>query len=265
MDFSAWTVLPHTIDRGNEYFRQGRVQKLERFGNVFSAQVTGGKIYQVVIDLRIEKPSFSCNCLYDVAGPCKHVFAVSNAIHAKQFIAEYPELSYSQAAILDLVNINAVRDRVKDSLIKDNCNQADWLAEISGWLAEDNIRNAIRYLLGIYEATGNTSASKTILPEGFILCMDRIQAAISPRKLSVKNAREIMDIIFIRWDKYEQLYDYIQPGKSFRYDFELLQPLMVKLTFDKVMVHFLEMKFSGYGVDLTKLILLKNQMQKFVI
>lgn len=263
MDFSVWNPHPHTIERGQAYFRQGKVQKLERFGDVFSAQVSGQKIYQVVIDLRRENPSFSCTCLYESAGPCKHVFAVGNAIRENQFIAEYPHLSSDQAAMLDLVNMNAVRDRVKTSLTNDTYKQEEFLAEIHHWLAEDNIRNALRFLLGIYEGMGGMRTESPMFSQWFDQGMTSVIQSISPEKLSVKNAREIMDIIFLRWDKYEQLHDYIHPHKSFRYDFELLQPLMLALTFDKVIAHFLDMKFTGYGINVEKLVLLKKQMKSF--
>ncbi|MDX2246095.1 MAG: hypothetical protein SF052_04935 [Bacteroidia bacterium] len=255
LDLSIWGQDLTAAERGKNYFRQGKVQKLIRYGTAFSAEVLGTKWYSVVIDLHHTPPVFTCTCLYDAQTPCKHVFAACYAILEKQFIAEHPELTSEYANSLNLVNINSVRETVKKILLKDDYANS-LMADLNSFFSENNFRNGMRYLLGIYEGMGIQRRENSELSAYFGLCMEKTLSAISPEKLSTQNAREMMDMIFFRWDKYEQLYDFAHPGKSFRYDFADMEPLMIALTRDKTIARFLEIKFSGYGLDSKKLALL---------
>lgn len=83
-----WDYLfsPHILQRGKDYFQEGRVQNLRHRGATYQADVAGSEIYNVVVYLtdRVH-PRLVCSCPYAADGrPCKHMAAVLCAIEAEE-------------------------------------------------------------------------------------------------------------------------------------------------------------------------------------
>lgn len=64
------------FERGQDYRDEGRVQRIERFGDVVTAAVRGTNLYDVTVDLDEHTVDARCTCPYEGAGECKHVVAV---------------------------------------------------------------------------------------------------------------------------------------------------------------------------------------------
>lgn len=87
--------LPHILARGKQYYEEGRVSAIMRYGNRVVAHVTGSEDYCVEIDLPGGVPgSWLCTCPYAVKGNCKHKAALLYAVEAEEytFTGEPPEL-----------------------------------------------------------------------------------------------------------------------------------------------------------------------------
>ncbi|MCF7945659.1 MAG: hypothetical protein K9L24_02270 [Spirochaetia bacterium] len=70
--------LPQILFRGFDYYKRALVQNLSRSGNVWTAQVTGGKRYTVEVEFSQNGKitDLSCDCPYDWDSFCKHEAAV---------------------------------------------------------------------------------------------------------------------------------------------------------------------------------------------
>ncbi|MCB0706609.1 MAG: SWIM zinc finger family protein [Saprospiraceae bacterium] len=65
------------IEKGAHYFSEGRVQKLIREGNTWTAEVTGTNNYAVIVYIKDSEISgWDCDCPYKAGPVCKHVAAV---------------------------------------------------------------------------------------------------------------------------------------------------------------------------------------------
>lgn len=72
---------PHILARGEKYFAEGRVGRIQSDGKVYIASVEGTERYEVEISLsedRIEE--MCCNCPYAEGDNCKHMAAVLFAL-----------------------------------------------------------------------------------------------------------------------------------------------------------------------------------------
>ncbi len=67
------------LQRGKQYFLEGRVQILANTEQGITAKVSGGSDYTVGVDLR-DQVNAGCNCPYRGEGFCKHIVAVFIAI-----------------------------------------------------------------------------------------------------------------------------------------------------------------------------------------
>ena len=80
MTLSQWRALfpPRILQRGLDYYADGRVQLLSREDNRVSAVVSGTEQYHVELDLeRGLIAQWSCDCPYGADGtPCKHLAAL---------------------------------------------------------------------------------------------------------------------------------------------------------------------------------------------
>jgi superfamily II DNA or RNA helicase len=67
------------FDRGQRYFRSGRVLSWTAEGSALRGRVKGSDQYpyRVEIDLRPQRPVVRCTCPFDVGGWCKHAVAVA--------------------------------------------------------------------------------------------------------------------------------------------------------------------------------------------
>ena len=69
-----------SFERGRNYYRQDRVQKVEIDGGEIRATVRGSNYYDVAIDIVDDTIRTHCSCPYDYAGDCKHIVAVLLAV-----------------------------------------------------------------------------------------------------------------------------------------------------------------------------------------
>ena len=63
-------------ERGESYLADGRIQRLSRFDGTITAVVSGGRDYDLTLDLSAERFDPRCSCPYDGPGICKHTVAV---------------------------------------------------------------------------------------------------------------------------------------------------------------------------------------------
>lgn len=98
--------------RGENYRRDGRIQRVERFDDLVTASVQGSKLYDVTIELAENGIDPRCTCPYDGAGDCKHVVAVLLELAANPPADESDRID----AVLDDVSPEDLRGFVHDAL-----------------------------------------------------------------------------------------------------------------------------------------------------
>lgn len=64
------------FERGQKYRNEERIQRIERFDDVVTAEVQGSDLYDVVVELDEKGIDARCTCPYQGSGECKHVVAV---------------------------------------------------------------------------------------------------------------------------------------------------------------------------------------------
>lgn len=72
---------PHILARGQKYYEDGKVRRIQRCGNTYIASVEGTEDYRIDIsfaDTKIEH--MYCNCPYALENNCKHMAAVLFAL-----------------------------------------------------------------------------------------------------------------------------------------------------------------------------------------
>ena len=80
---------PHIWQRGEDYYRNGSVLRLQHQGSRVTAEIRGTEVYTVSVTLdasgeRIR--DYSCDCLYGEDGtPCKHLSALLCALEDVSF------------------------------------------------------------------------------------------------------------------------------------------------------------------------------------
>lgn len=242
-------AFPQVYERAEGYLSGNRISSLIRYGEVYCGQITGSTRYDIVLDLREENWTGTCTCPYDQRGYCKHIIAVGMAVIRGEISEDYPTLPPEKEESLNLVNINEVRDHFRQD---ENYLFSDLL---NHWLARKNLRNAVRVLLGVYEG---------ILPgKTFEELLEKVLASSKSCDLTSKAAREILEMIFVRWDKYEQSYRIARPEGDFRYHLPDWESLFCELTRDKIVAHYLEMKFLGYDINRESLPVLAAKMKSY--
>jgi uncharacterized Zn finger protein len=70
------TCTDAVFELGRDYRDEGRIQRIERFGDVVTAAVRGTSLYDVTVDLGEHTIDARCTCPYVGTGECKHVVAV---------------------------------------------------------------------------------------------------------------------------------------------------------------------------------------------
>ena len=82
--------LPHILARGEKYFEEGRVSRIQHCGDTYIATVAGTEDYTVTIDIENNKPRYmECDCPYaaDSEHYCKHMAAVLFALECEDISA----------------------------------------------------------------------------------------------------------------------------------------------------------------------------------
>jgi len=100
------------FERGENYRDEGRVQQLDRFGELVTATVRGSKLYDVTVEFGGRSIDARCTCPYDGGGDCKHVVAVLLDIAASPPQDESDRVE----AVIDDVSTDDLRGFVRDAL-----------------------------------------------------------------------------------------------------------------------------------------------------
>lgn len=111
-----WSELfpPHIWQRGQNYYRDGRVLSIQYCGNYITAEIEGTDLYHVSVTLdtatnRIE--DFFCDCPYGEDGtPCKHLAALLCALEdADDETASQQESNPAFEQIISLLSVEQMR------------------------------------------------------------------------------------------------------------------------------------------------------------
>jgi uncharacterized Zn finger protein len=100
------------LERGVNYRDEGRIQQLDRFGELVTASVSGSKLYDVTVKFGGRSVDARCTCPYDGGGDCKHVVAVLLDIAASPPQDESERVE----AVIDDVSVDDLRGFVRDAL-----------------------------------------------------------------------------------------------------------------------------------------------------
>jgi uncharacterized Zn finger protein len=100
------------FQRGQSYREEGRIQQLDRFGDLVTATVSGSKLYDVTVEFGGRSIDTQCTCPYDGGGDCKHVVAVLLDIAA----GPPQDESERVEAVIDDVSADDLRTFVRDAL-----------------------------------------------------------------------------------------------------------------------------------------------------
>ncbi|MCB0840143.1 MAG: SWIM zinc finger family protein [Bacteroidetes bacterium] len=237
--------LPQVFERGMKAHQDGWEGKIEKHGPVFLAETHSGNLYNQVIYTESDEIRANCSCPYDDAGLCKHLVAVGLGILNNRFDVLSNELDPELAKNLDLVNIKQLRN----SFTRDNIPVLQ--AEMEEYLEQDNFRNAMRILLGVYEGwqkekLSNPASELSENPAEQLLSSVMKMLEVSP--IDQKQQIALLATIFKRWDKYEQTLDLNSPEKSIRYDLNLFEDFMMVLAENPAPAQFLRMRVEGYSL-----------------
>jgi len=84
-------IAPNTLFRGDTYYAEGRVRRIEKLGDdVIEAQVQGKRLYAVTLILEGDALNTECTCPFflDQFEECKHIWAAIRAASARRMLPE---------------------------------------------------------------------------------------------------------------------------------------------------------------------------------
>jgi superfamily II DNA or RNA helicase len=81
-----------SLSRGDDYFTSGRVLRIDRVDGLIEAEVRGGRIYYVTLDVvkDLLYPECDCPSFAGSGVDCKHIWAAVRAASAKKLLPERP-------------------------------------------------------------------------------------------------------------------------------------------------------------------------------
>jgi len=116
MNIDRQTVRERSTDavfeRGETYRDEGRIQQLDRFDDLVTANVSGSKLYDVTVEFGGRSLDTRCTCPYDGSGDCKHIVAVLLDIAADAPQDESDRVD----SVLDELSADELRGFVRDAL-----------------------------------------------------------------------------------------------------------------------------------------------------
>jgi len=84
-------VAPRTLSRGDAYYEQGRVRRIERLSpHLIHADVQGSRVYSVELMIDGDHLTGECECpwFHENFEECKHIWAVIRAASARKMLPE---------------------------------------------------------------------------------------------------------------------------------------------------------------------------------
>ena len=100
------------FERGQNYRKEGRIQRIDRFDDHVTAVVQGSSQYDVTVELEGSTIDARCTCLYEGTGECKHVVAVLLSVAAEPPSDESDRV----VAALEDVSADDLRAFMRDAL-----------------------------------------------------------------------------------------------------------------------------------------------------
>jgi len=122
-----------SFDRGIQYFKEGRVQKLNLSGGVVNAMVKGTRRYRVKIEIDHYLMS-TCTCPYDYEGYCKHIVAALLALAEdyQRTISRGEAEEKRIASALQGIDAERLRDFLKKEFVRNKAVQSHFMIYAAG-------------------------------------------------------------------------------------------------------------------------------------
>lgn len=123
------------VERGYDYYKRGRVARVEQIGEgEFSAVAFGSDDYEVYVKTAGERiVEYECDCPYDWGDTCKHAVAVFYQIRYGNFSNTGDKMS----EILDNLHNDALRKFVSKMLKRDRGFRRKFLREFDEDFEDD--------------------------------------------------------------------------------------------------------------------------------
>lgn len=124
------------VERGYDYYKRGRIQKVEKVSeNEFSAIAFGSDDYEVYVKLDGERiVEYECDCPYDWGNTCKHAVAVFYQIRYGNFTGVSGEKFQT---ILKELSVKDLRNFVSNLLKRDRKFRRKFLQEFDEEFEDD--------------------------------------------------------------------------------------------------------------------------------
>lgn len=128
-------IEPKIVERGYDYYKRGRVQKIEKVGeNEFTAIAFGSDDYEIYVKIDGERIVESeCDCPYDWGSVCKHEVAVYYQIRYGNFT----EINDKTSEILENLHNDALRKFVSNLLKRDRKFRRKFMLEFDEDFEDD--------------------------------------------------------------------------------------------------------------------------------
>jgi hypothetical protein len=125
------------VERGYDYYKRGRVAKVEKVGeNEFSAVAFGSDDYEVYVKIDGERiVEYECDCPYEWGNTCKHAVAVFYQIRYGNFTSGAGERFQ---AILKELPVKDLRNFVSGLLKRDRNFRRKFLREFDEAFEEED-------------------------------------------------------------------------------------------------------------------------------
>ncbi|MDE7243987.1 MAG: SWIM zinc finger family protein [Oscillospiraceae bacterium] len=126
------SVERRILRRGRVYYQNNLVEYVRKSGNLYTAEVSGSKLYTVEIAFSEDGgvQSWQCSCPYDWSDICKHTVAVLLAVQAGEYeeTTGIPENPYTKEELLEAKRqidstLHKLRVAVKTFRSKENPNR----------------------------------------------------------------------------------------------------------------------------------------------
>ncbi|WP_226479834.1 SWIM zinc finger family protein [Natrinema amylolyticum] len=112
------------FERGQSYYDDGRLRRLDRFDDLVTAVVRGSDVYDVVVEFDGDDIDARCSCPYTGPGECKHIVAVLLDV-----VCDPPEVESERVdAVLGAVPPDDLRAFVRDALAENPTLREQFLA-----------------------------------------------------------------------------------------------------------------------------------------
>lgn len=250
LEYLESLALPAVFERGESYFKQGRVEQLiEIPDNRFEGACKGTQVYRQHIDLSGSEWKGACTCPYSGTGICKHLVAVGHAIfHQTAFLSTGNTSPLAGESFqIDPEWIRKSIGSVRPSDL--GAHIAGYSTELNGLIKKNAIEDALRLLTGVYEGIqSHTMIDRQTGAQPFtdlkeLFCRETREIAIP-----TATRKSCIDWIFRRWAKYESEYDGVALD-AIRYQLPRFQLILITLAADMVSAHFTDMKLQAYGIS----------------